>query len=55
MKTLEKLQYSEFDQNFLAKATTVRNHLLSNIKPLELNGLVFDGETLSLYIEDLVK
>ena len=45
---------SELSPAFKIKAEKVYKHLTTNIKPMSLNGQVFDGSLLTAYIDDLV-
>jgi len=48
------MEMSELSPAFTKKADKVYKHLITNIKPMSLNGQVFDGSLLAAYIDDLV-
>lgn len=41
-------------QAFRDKADAIYKHLTSKVKPMGLNGIVFDGTLLTAYIDNLV-
>jgi hypothetical protein len=45
---------SDLSPAFRSKADEIYVHLTTNIKPMSLNGQVFDGTLLTAYIDNLV-
>ena len=42
-------------QAYRDKANVIHKHLMTNVKPMGLNGEVFDGVLLTAYIDNLVQ
>ena len=54
LPNLKDMEWSEMSQAFRDKADAIYKHLTSKVKPMGLNGIVFDGTLLTAYIDNLV-
>lgn len=54
MKLLDSLDWDKLDQEFRNQANQLRNHILSNTKPIALNGKNLDGAMFSNFVESIV-